>query len=213
MFLIFLQKDLKLMRSNWANTVLSLLLYGILLLSIFMIVPDVVVGKKIEHLVYFLSIISFLSQAIFINLSQDQDYTTNMVSYFYKMNNSLFMFVAAKFCAIAITFVMHSALLFMVLSCFTDIPIANVAGMVVALFLYITIINLMLIFANNLMLSSNNGYYALLILPFTIPYIMITISAAISWQYLVLFLGLILIKIPIVIGLISLSLARDACEG
>lgn len=212
MFLVFIQKDLKLMCSNWSNAVFSLLLYGMLLLSIFMIIPNIIVDEKIEYLVYFLSIISFLSQAIFINLAQNQDYTANIISYFYKLNGSLFMFVAAKFCVITITFIAHSVLLFAVLWCFTDMLLTSVICIVIALFLYTLIINLMLIFANNLMISNANGYYALLILPFTIPYIMITISAATAPQYLTLFLGLILIKIPIIVGLVSLCLTRDVCE-
>lgn len=212
MFLIFLRKDLKLMCSNAANIIFSLLLYSMLLLSMFMIIPNIIADEKIEYVVYFLTIISFLSQAIFINLSQDQDYTTNIISYFYKLNSSLFTFVVSKFFVIAVTFVIHSALLFGVLWCFTDMLFINLICVVAALFFYTTIINLMLIFANNLMISSNNRYYALLILPFTIPYVMITISAAVAPQYLMLFLGLILIKIPIVVGLISLSLARDICE-
>lgn len=213
MFKALLLKDFKLIFTHWPRLVFSILLYCILLLSMFIILPEMVVEKQFEYLVYFLSIISFLAQAIFININTDEDYSANIISYYYKLNNGLFTFVAAKFCAISLTFTLHIATLFAILCVFSQLPVAIIILVALALLLYITIINLMLLFANNLMVTENSGYYALIVLPFTIPYIMIAISGAASWQYLVLFLGLILIKIPIVIGLIALALACSRCEG
>ena len=214
MFKTLLIKDLNLISAQWPRLIFSLLLYCILLLSMFMIVPEIVASKRnFGYFVYFLSIISFLAQAMFINLSSDEDYKSNTIQYFYKLNNGLFTFVASKFCTLTAAFVLHMVMLFCMLSLFSSLSMANIAAVITALFLYITIINLLLLFANNLMISENNGYYALIVLPFTIPYIMIAISGAESWQYLVLFVGLILIKIPIILGLISLALVRSKCDG
>lgn len=214
MFKALLLKDFNLLLAHWPRLIFSLLLYCILLLSMFMIVPEIVAsGQQFVYFVYFLSIISFLAQAMFINLASDEDYKANTIQYFYKLNNGLFTFVASKFFVITTAFILHMIALFIMLSVFSSLNMANVITIIAALFLYITMINLLLLFANNLMISQNNGYYALIVLPFTIPYIMIAISGAESWHYLVLFIGLILIKIPIVIGLISLALVRSECEG
>ena len=118
-----------------------------------------------------------------------------------------FSFVFSKFLTLAVIALLHTFMLLLILM-ITE-PILTALLHSASIFFYMVICALMLLFANSLILKNDTGFYALIILPFIIPYMLLSIGVADNWHYLLIILGIVLLKVPIVLFLIAIMLARE----
>lgn len=205
-----IKKDFRLLIKDWPKLLFSLSLYIILLLSYQIVFPSYksqTFATPSHGLLYAITLISFVIQSYFIKFESDPDYNQNIIGYIYKLHGNLYSFIFSKFLTLIAIALLHTFMLLLILM-ISEAPLTALLYSS-SIFFYMTICALMLLFANSLTLRHDTGFYALIVLPFIIPYMLLSIGVADNWHYLLIILGIVLLKVPIVLFLVAIMLARD----
>ena len=155
---VLIKKELKILKANWPKILFSLSLYTILLLSYQIFFPSYKSQSydSQKTVLYIITLISFVIQSYLIKFESDPDYRYNVIGYIYKLHGNLFAFCFSKFLSLVLIALMHSILLVIILMLIEGSGLALLHS--AAIFLYMIISGLMLMFANSLVLKNDTAF-------------------------------------------------------
>lgn len=207
MLALLLIKDFRLLKADLTKILLLFAVYILILISNFIVVGSAADDRT--HLVHYVLITSFLIAVNLADTTKGPEYSGGMLGIFYKKSGELYTFLLSKILTLTTVSLAQSLVLMITFFIFAPLQALDIILLAAATWMFLIIINLMLLFANHMMALDSSSYYALVVLPFAVPYTLLAINATlVDYSYLWVMAGLILLTAPVIILLTAHLIIR-----